>query len=101
MESTPYRWSNIFTLDYPTECARLFPMKKTRTILDKKIIPASKPLPLCHKGQRIFRDVLEAMQNAEELGGPEGDNYVALMKCIAAEAIERISNFRSHTPKSS
>jgi len=37
----------------------------------------------------IFKEVLEAMQNAEELGGPEGDHYLALMDAIVQEATER------------
>lgn len=37
----------------------------------------------------IFELVLDAMQNAEELGGPEGDQYVALMEAIIQEATER------------
>ncbi len=37
----------------------------------------------------IFEHVLEAMQEAEELGGPEGDYYVALMDAIIEEATER------------
>lgn len=42
----------------------------------------------------IFHEVLNAMQNAEELGGPEGDQYVALMDAIIQEATERRDYFR-------
>lgn len=38
----------------------------------------------------IFKAVLEAMQPAEELQGPEGDEYLALMADIAHEATKRI-----------
>jgi hypothetical protein len=37
----------------------------------------------------IFEYVLEAMQNAEELGGPEGEDYLALMNAIIEEATRR------------
>src|SRR5437667_352164 len=36
----------------------------------------------------IFQEVLQAMQNADELGGPEGDAYVKLMDVIIHEAAE-------------
>jgi len=42
----------------------------------------------------IFEEVLEAMQNAEELGGPEGDHYLALMDAIIEEAQERRDYYR-------
>jgi hypothetical protein len=42
----------------------------------------------------IFECVLDAMQNAEELGGPEGDQYVALMDAIIQEATDRREYFR-------
>jgi len=38
--------------------------------------------------------VLDAMQNAEEMGGPEGDHYVALMDTIIEEATERRDYYR-------
>lgn len=39
--------------------------------------------------QMFFKDVMTAMQNAEEAGGPEGKEYMKLMKEIAKEAIRR------------
>ena len=39
--------------------------------------------------QEIYDMVLEAMQAAEELGGPEGAEYSALMSAIACEASHR------------
>lgn len=42
----------------------------------------------------VFEHVLDAMQNAEELGGPEGDHYVALMDAIIEEAAERRDYYR-------
>lgn len=42
----------------------------------------------------IFEEVLTSMQNAEELGGPEGPDYVALMEAIIQEAAERREYFR-------
>lgn len=44
-------------------------------------------------GSMIFDEVRNAMQNAEELGGPEGLNYIALMNAIIAEASGRIDTF--------
>lgn len=37
----------------------------------------------------IFSGVTAAMQPAEDLGGPEGDDYIALMERIADEANSR------------
>lgn len=42
----------------------------------------------------IFEHVLVAMQSAEEMGGPEGHEYVALMEAIIQEATERREYFR-------
>ena len=41
----------------------------------------------------IFQNVIEAMQDAEEIWGPE--DYVPLMEAIAFEATQRIANFRA------
>ena len=43
--------------------------------------------------QGIFQRVLDAMQNAEELGGPEGQDYANLMQAVADEARTRLRNF--------
>lgn len=43
--------------------------------------------------ERIFRDVVKAMQSAEEIGGPEGPEYPLLMSDIAIEATTRIRVF--------
>ena len=37
----------------------------------------------------IFEAVIHTLQNAEETYGPEGDDYVALMKAIGEEVAER------------
>lgn len=42
----------------------------------------------------IFQEVLASMQDAEELGGPDGPDYVALMEAIIEEATERREYFR-------
>lgn len=42
----------------------------------------------------IFEEVLSSMQSAEELGDPEGTDYVALMEAIIQEAAERREYFR-------
>ncbi len=41
----------------------------------------------------IYEQVLKAMQNAEEIGGPEGQHYVDLMDAIIEEAVERRDYF--------
>lgn len=41
----------------------------------------------------IYVAVSAAMQLAEEVGGPEGEAYVALMRAIAAEATRRADTY--------
>lgn len=42
----------------------------------------------------VFQYVFDSMQDAEELGAPEGDQYVALMEAIIEEATERRDQYR-------
>jgi len=42
--------------------------------------------------EQFLNPVLAAMQNAEEMGGPEGTEYIDLMSAIATEAITRLQN---------
>jgi len=51
--------------------------------------------------KEIYAAVLEAMQPAEELNGPEGDEYLKLMADIASEATKRITTQleRGYAPK--
>ncbi len=51
---------------------------------------------LAYPGRRIFEQVLAAMQDAEEIGGPEQSDYMDLMVAIINEASERISCYASH-----
>ncbi len=44
----------------------------------------------------IFKNVLDAMQDAEELGGPEGQDYIDFMEAIIAEARRRIEACRTN-----
>jgi hypothetical protein len=44
---------------------------------------------LPHPGKWIFEEVLDAMQDADEMGGTEGQAYIDLMNAIIEEAIER------------
>lgn len=46
--------------------------------------------------QMILDEVTEALQSAEELGGPEGDEYAHLMLDIADVLISRIDGVSSH-----
>jgi hypothetical protein len=41
----------------------------------------------------VFRAVVHEMQQAEEIGGPEGLEYELLMVDIAAEATSRLATF--------
>lgn len=49
--------------------------------------------PFVDRGD-IFEAVMAAMQDAEEMGGPEGAQYVALMERIAHEAQGRANRYR-------
>ena len=50
---------------------------------------------LSPRGNHIFREVLKAMQFAEEIEGVEGQDYINLMNEIGKEASQRIVNFLS------
>lgn len=43
----------------------------------------------------ILEGVIEAMQWADEIGGPEGADYIAMMERIAAEATQRAEKCRA------
>jgi hypothetical protein len=47
---------------------------------------------LTETSYRIYLNVFAAMQEAEEIGGPEVQDYIALMEQIKAETDERIAN---------
>jgi cobalamin biosynthesis Co2+ chelatase CbiK len=52
--------------------------------------------PMSREAQRILRHVLDAMQDAEEMGGTEStDDYVKLMTAIQHECAQRIANATS------
>lgn len=57
---------------------------------------AATPPKLTVVAHEILSSVLDAMQRAEELGGPEDQDYVALMGAISAEAKARIANFKAN-----
>jgi len=40
----------------------------------------------------IYKSVLEAMQDADEIEGIEGDDYIKLMTAIADETMKRFDN---------
>ncbi len=51
--------------------------------------------------EEIFQQVLAAMQAAEELEGPSGEDYLHLMERIADEARTRASVYRGVLAESS
>ena len=52
------------------------------------IIERKKEEPMNDTTRKLFFEpVLAAMQSAEEIGGPEGAEYIALMTAISDEAI--------------
>jgi hypothetical protein len=48
--------------------------------------------PRASVADSVFDNVVAAMQDAEEMGGPEGGEYITLMLRIAAEAQRRATN---------
>ena len=46
--------------------------------------------------QIIYNQVITAMQDAEEIGGVEGDEYLNLMLAIRDEAMKRFDNCVDH-----
>jgi hypothetical protein len=48
----------------------------------------------------IFKNVVDAMQDAEEIGGQEGQDYIAFLEAIIAEAHRRIEAFRANSLES-
>jgi hypothetical protein len=51
--------------------------------------------PASNDGAAIFESVMAVMREAEELGGPEGARYVALMEQISREAQRRADTMRA------
>ena len=47
---------------------------------------------LTETSYKIYLNVFAAMQDAEDIGGPEVKDYINLMERIKAEAEERIAN---------
>jgi hypothetical protein len=47
---------------------------------------------MMNRANEIYVNVLDAMQDAEELDGVDGDHYVFLMSSIAIEATKRMNN---------
>ena len=58
---------------------------------DMRVEAAANLSPVAHS---IFKNVLRAMQDAEEIGGPEGHDYHNLMGAIMAEAKQRLGAYR-------
>ena len=45
----------------------------------------------------IYQNVVNAMQDAEEMGGPEGDEYIELMDKIILEAQTRKTTYKTNS----
>ena len=43
----------------------------------------------------FFRLVLDALQAAEEMGGPSGEDYLTLMRAVIAECETRIDAYKN------
>ena len=50
-------------------------------------------MELSFRARQIYESVLNEMQEAEEIEGVEGQDYINLMASIAQEASKRIENF--------
>ena len=50
-------------------------------------------MELSFRAKQIYQSVLNEMQEAEEIEGVEGQDYINLMASIAQEASKRIENF--------
>jgi hypothetical protein len=50
--------------------------------------------PSCNIAAAIYDEVITALQPAEEIGGPDTIDYIALMGCLKIEIEERIANAR-------
>lgn len=51
------------------------------------------PIPQLPTSQRLYLRVLKALQEAEEVGGPEEEEYVRFMQGIEQEARTRRENY--------
>lgn len=67
-------------------------------VLDNPVKAASKAR-LPQGAAEIFEAVVRALQEAEELGGPDGRDYRKLMEAVRDEASTRLANFKSHSPQ--
>jgi hypothetical protein len=52
-------------------------------------------MELSFRARQIYESVIHEMQEAEEIEGVEGQDYLNLMASIAQEASKRIENFLS------
>ena len=50
-------------------------------------------MELSFRARQIYESVINEMQEAEEIEGVEGQDYINLMASIAQEASKRIENF--------
>lgn len=68
------------------------------TVYEKVYSPAQEArlTRLCPSGRHCLMYVLAAMQTAEIIGGPEGEEYLTLMEAIVEEATERRDYCRDH-----
>ena len=62
-------------------------MSKTKR--DKRMVLTSLPCSVLQAGEDVYQDVLRALRNAENVGGPDGVDYIRLMDRIEAEVVRR------------
>ncbi|HET9062404.1 MAG TPA: hypothetical protein VFO62_03860 [Candidatus Binatia bacterium] len=100
---TDVEWKRGPTRTPESYMARIIPMLgRVATYADEQAVRRAAALAKTeipdggsYDGSDVFDDVIKAMQNAESIGGPDGQKYIALMERIAAEATKRAANYRA------
>jgi hypothetical protein len=83
-------YPSYFVCEYPTlDWEDGETLNDNATLAELVALARERTKPLTGVALGIYQDVIRAMQNAEEMGGPEGADYDALMKKIADECLSR------------
>jgi hypothetical protein len=59
-------------------------------------MPTQRRLHILAHDEPIFRNVIGALQEAEEIGGPEGQDYIDLMRAVSDEALRRLNAYTAN-----